>query len=204
MADTPVRPPGWPPNVKTQAEVAELSDISPDCQFLARRRLLWMAEREKGQLEAAIEVERKAHYERQKAAAYALREHGYVIEAKCTILCPVCHPELPEPTKKKPLLEVRDLRHQSKHATPGRRGTCRECGKKCSNPRWILCSAECKTAARKKRNLRACKWCQGTLPEGSRRDREYCGSVCKQRARRQRRKNATSFASNLEEPGQHG
>ena len=206
MADT-ARPRGWPPNVPTQAEIDELTP-SQDCQILARRRLCWIQEDARARVEEAVEIERREHFRRQKMNAAVIRDGHPPGENyfPCNILCPICHPELPEEaTKKEPPLAVRDLRAGvSKHATVGKRGVCRECGSRCSNPRWIYDTVECRLAARKKRNLRACEECKGTLPEGSRKDKRFCSNRCKLRSVRQRRKDATSFTSNAGEPGQHG
>ena len=183
MADT-ARPRGWPPNVPTQAEIDELTP-SQDCQILARRRLCWIQEDAQARVEEAIEIERREHYRRQKMNAAVIRDGHPPGENyfPCNILCPICHPEPELKEESTSRLDIRDLRAGvSKHATPGKRGTCKQCGTKCSSKRWVYCSTECKAAARKKRNLRACEWCKGTLPEGSRKDKRYCNNVCRQRA----------------------
>ena len=195
MADTPARPPGWPPNVKTQAEVAELSDISPDCQFLARRRVRWMAEREKGQLEAAIEAERKEHFRRAKLNAAQVRDGlcppGF-ISFPCTMLCPVCHPPVEgKPVQRSDLATV-DLRPNAPVRKRRRKKVCKVCGGPLRSKRFTYCGPACRYGPKDAVHLpppRRCAFC-GQPTKG----RKYCNKSCECKDYRRRKARLASVA----------
>ncbi|OFW62607.1 MAG: hypothetical protein A2Y74_08380 [Actinobacteria bacterium RBG_13_63_9] len=154
-----------------------------------KRRMAYLADKEAAQQELDDKLLRETHAHNLKMNANLRREYGDKAgEFTCPPQCPICHPPAILPEVKRSL-DIRDLRAGvSKHATPGKRGTCKQCGKKCSNRRWVYCSTECKVAARKERNLRSCEWCSGSLPEGSRKDKKYCSAKCSVAAYRKRKR----------------
>jgi hypothetical protein len=147
----------------------------------------YKADKEAAQHEEALEAERSAHHARQKMNARALREYGDGTEPfKCNPRtvppCPICFPPAPK-EEPKGSLDIRDMRHISKHGTPGKRGTCKVCGEKCSSRRWIYCSVEHRKEGRRLAKLRFCV-CGTPLPEGSRLDRKWCSEPCRKRHQR--------------------
>jgi hypothetical protein len=130
--------------------------------------------------------EQKEHDRLQKLNAALIRDYGDAAGCfTCPPACSICHPPAPEAEKKNDLT-LRDLRAGKRK---GKRGTCKVCGKKCKSPRRVLCDdEECRKESRRQRMVRTCVVCQGPLPEGSRKDKQYCSESCKQKAYRKRKK----------------
>lgn len=171
--------------------------VSP--QAAGRRRARREATREEAEAEKTTKLLRHNHARNVRLQASLNKQYGdKAPKLQCSPACRQCFPDQPEQEKAGLLTttDLRDLRARKGKGLKGKRGICKVCGKKCSNPRWVYCSNECKAEARRQRKARVCECgCGQMLPEGSRADRRYYNQTCKlraERARRRARKLATS------------